>query len=528
MPRNGSGQYNPLTNTWNPPVTGVLATGADFQAQLNDISAAITQSVSKDGQTPMTANLPMGNNSIVGIASGTETSPSISANGDTNTGLYFPAADTIGVAVGGVNVGNFTSAGFSGNAATATNATNATNLVNGNATLTAGTAAAPSLTTTGDANTGLYFPAADTIGVAIGGVQVAQISQSGFSVNGNNISAVNSLGFRNRIINGDMRIDQRNNGASINPTDGQFVVDRFAMGVSQTSKLTAQRSAVAPVGFANSILVTSSSVYSVLAGDYFAVNQSVEGFNVADLGWGTANAQAVTLSFWVRSSLTGTFAGSLRNSASNRSYPFSYTISAANTWEQKTVTIAGDTAGTWLTDNGAGIRVWFTLGAGSTYSGTAGAWAAGNFVSATGATSVVGTSGATFYITGVQLEAGTVATPFERRDYGRELIMCQRYFYLFGPTPAEGAADGRLLVNPISGQQARLALPLVPVEMRTTPTPLFYTRGAVSGSLSEFSSGTSFSVTSTSSMATNGGGWAQLGATLSYSVAFRATYSAEL
>lgn len=114
MPRNGSGQYNPLTNTWNPPVTGVLATSADFQAQLNDISAAITQSVSKDGQTPMTANLPMGNNSIVGIASGTETSPSISANGDTNTGLYFPAADTVGVAVGGVNVGNFTSAGFSG------------------------------------------------------------------------------------------------------------------------------------------------------------------------------------------------------------------------------------------------------------------------------------------------------------------------------------------------------------------------------------------------------------------------------
>ena len=240
-------------------------------------------------------------------------------------------------------------------------------------------------------------------------------------------SPPNSMGFRNRIINGDMRIDQRNSGASINPTDGQFVVDRFAMGVSQTSKLTAQRSAVAPVGFANSILVTSSSVYSVLAGDYFAVNQSVEGFNVADLGWGTANAQAVTLSFWVRSSLTGTFAGSLRNSASNRSYPFSYTISAANTWEQKTVTIAGDTAGTWLTDNGAGIRVWFTLGAGSTYSGTAGAWAAGNFVSATGATSVVGTNGATFYITGVQLEAGTVATPFERRDYGRELMMCQRY-----------------------------------------------------------------------------------------------------
>lgn len=176
MPRNGSGQYNPLTNTWNPPVTGVLATGADFQAQLNDISAAITQSVSKDGQTPMSASLPMGNNSILGIASGTVTSPSISANGDTNTGLYFPAADTVGIAVGGVNVGNFTSAGFSGNSATATNATN---LVNGNATLSAGTAAAPSLTTTGDTNTGFYFPAADTVGITTGGTQQVVVNPAG-------------------------------------------------------------------------------------------------------------------------------------------------------------------------------------------------------------------------------------------------------------------------------------------------------------------------------------------------------------
>jgi len=176
MPRNGSGQYNPLTNTWNPPVTGVLATGADFQAQLNDISAAITQSLSKDGQTPMSASLPLGNNSIVGIAAGTAAAPSISPNGDTNTGLYFPAADTVGVAVGGANVGNFISSGFSGNSATATNATN---LVNGNATLTAGTAAAPSLTTTGDPNTGLYFPAADTVGITTGGAQQVVVNPAG-------------------------------------------------------------------------------------------------------------------------------------------------------------------------------------------------------------------------------------------------------------------------------------------------------------------------------------------------------------
>ena len=138
----------------------------------------------------------------------------------------------------------------------------------------------------------------------------------------------------------------------------------------------------------------------------------------------------MTVSFWVRSSLTGTFGGALRNNDATRSYPFTYIISAANTWEYKTITIAGDTSGTWLTDNGVGIRLVFGLGVGSTLSGTAGAWAAADYQSATGAVSVVGTLNATFYITGVQLEAGSVATPFERRPYGTELAHCQRYVYV--------------------------------------------------------------------------------------------------
>jgi hypothetical protein len=133
------------------------------------------------------------------------------------------------------------------------------------------------------------------------------------------------------------------------------------------------------------------------------------------------------LSFWVRSSLTGTFGGVLRNSAVDRSYPFSYTISSANTWEQKSITIAGDTTGTWLTTNGTGINILFSLGTGSTLSNTAGAWAAGAYNAPTGATSVVGTNGATFYITGVQLEVGTQATSFEYRQYGTEFDLCRRY-----------------------------------------------------------------------------------------------------
>lgn len=241
----------------------------------------------------------------------------------------------------------------------------------------------------------------------------------------------NSMGNRNRIINGDMRIDQRNAGASVTPAALEYQIDRWRYFASQASKITMgqnQGSVTPPAGFTNYLGLTSSSAYSVLAADFFGYQQFIEGLNASDLAWGTANAQAVTLSFWVRSSLTGTFGGSIQNSGTNRSYPFSYTINAANTWEQKTVTIPGDTSGTWLTTNGRGIAVNLMIGVGSNNSGTAGAWAGADYRSATGATSVVGTSGATFYITGVQLEAGSVASPFERRDYGRELMMCQRYF----------------------------------------------------------------------------------------------------
>ena len=248
------------------------------------------------------------------------------------------------------------------------------------------------------------------------------------TINGYTPTESNMAG-RNRIINGDMRIDQRNAGASITQsTSNQFPVDRWLVAGDVASKFTAQQSSTAPAGFINSLLITSSSAYTVGASESFILTQYVEGLNVADFGWGTANATAITVSFWVRSSLTGTFGGVVRNSASNRSYPYSYTISAANTWEQKSITIAGDTSGTWLTTNGRGLNLTFSMGAGASASGTAGAWAGTSYVSATGAVSVVGTSGATFYITGVQLEAGSVATPFERRLYGQELQLAQRYF----------------------------------------------------------------------------------------------------
>jgi len=246
-------------------------------------------------------------------------------------------------------------------------------------------------------------------------------------------SAITSgfTGFRNRIINGDMRIDQRNAGASVTATGDPFTLDRWRALNSQAAKFTVQQNAgsvTPPAGFANYLGATSSSAYSITSSDYFFLRQVVEGFNTADLAWGTASAATVTLSFRVYSSLTGTFGGALQNNIQNRSYPFSFSIPTANTWTTVSLTVAGDTTGTWATNNTGGIYVVFGLGVGSTYSGTAGAWAAGNYFAPTGATSVVGTNGATFYITGVQLEAGSTATDFERRPIGTELALCQRYF----------------------------------------------------------------------------------------------------
>lgn len=273
-------------------------------------------------------------------------------------------------------------------------------------------------------------------------------------------------GMRNKIIDGKMEIDQRNAGSSVTANDNVFAVDRFRFSMTQSSKGTGQRSTVAPARFINSLLFTSTAATSLGAGDQFAITQPIEGVNVSDLGWGAAGAQTVTLSFLVRSSLTGTFGGSLQNSAANRSYPFSYSISAANTWEQKSITVTGDTSGTWLTNNGIGIRLNFSLGMGSTFSGTAGAWVGSNIQSVTGATSVVGTNGATFYITGVQLEVGSVATPFEHRPYGLELALCQRYYQEIG---AAGANEFVYQFYSSASQVNYLPFAF-PVRMRTSPT----------------------------------------------------------
>jgi hypothetical protein len=217
--------------------------------------------------------------------------------------------------------------------------------------------------------------------------------------------------------------------------------------------------------------VTSLAATTVGALDYYGFNQLVEAFNMQDLGWGTAGAQTVTFSFWVYASVTGTYSGAIRTGdSSNYSFPFTYAISVANTWEYKTVTIPGPTAGTWGTGNSVGLDVWFSLGTGSTFKGTAGAWAAANYVGATGEVALVNTNGATFYITGVQLEKGSTATSFDYRPYGTELALCQRYYYRIGPGFGN---DINLPLNGFAGNTtvALLTIPFL-VSMRAAPTAL--------------------------------------------------------
>jgi hypothetical protein len=344
---------------------------------------------------------------------------------------------------------------------------------------------------------------------------------------------------KNRIINGDMRIDQRNAGASVTPTtDGQYSLDRWRCSMSVASKFSVQQqTSVIPTGFSYATKITSLSAYTVGSGDYFSFDQMIEGYNVADLGFGTANAKTITISFWVYSSLTGTFGASLMNSASNRSYPFTYTISNANTWEQKSVTIAGDTSGTWLTTNGTGLFLRFGLGVGSTYSGTAGSWAGTTYVSSTGATSLVGTNGATWYVTGVQLEIGSTATPFERRLYNQELANCQRYYEKCGwdqnsvPGSTSGYT-GSIVSNFMGTASSAFQGINWMVIKRTAPTLTFYGSilGATetSGIVVDFNSGNSLGTASPLRIADCGYGHFNTTTSSSYGALYRVVASAEL
>jgi hypothetical protein len=259
---------------------------------------------------------------------------------------------------------------------------------------------------------------------------VATVTGTLPEANGGTGTTIGYNGFKNRIINGAMVISQRN-GTSATTVNGNdiYTLDRYKGWASGGGVFTVTQSTTAPTGFNNSALITVTTAdASIAAGDNYRFAQVIEGYNIADLGFGTASASTVTLSFWVRSSITGTFGGSLYSVTGTRAYVFNYTINAANTWEQKTVTIAGDTSGTWNTTNSQGITVYFDLGSGSNYENATGSWVAAEKFRTSGNATLISTLSNTWYVTGVQLEKGSTATSFDYRPYGTEFQLCQRYY----------------------------------------------------------------------------------------------------
>jgi hypothetical protein len=313
-------------------------------------------------------------------------------------------------------------------------------------------------------------------------------------------AAASPFVLKNRIINGDMRIDQRNAGASVTVSaSGVASVDRFTGYCQQaTGAFTMQQSTTVPTltsgAFTNSLLFTVTNTTAPGSTNRVLLRQIIEGLNVADFGWGTSSATSITLSFWVRSSIIGTYGVGFINSAENRSYVGTYTINSANTWEQKSITVAGDITGTWLTNNSNGIRVAFDLGSGTGYNASsANTWVAQEACRTSSCVNWQQNSGATFYITGVQLERGSTATPFECRMYGQELALCQRYFETSYPSTVTPGTSGYVGPAEVSARTTSngFCFYTVPysVQKRTTPSISLYSYNGTANQLSSFDSG---------------------------------------
>lgn len=322
----------------------------------------------------------------------------------------------------------------------------------------------------------LVGSANDTVArLAVGTDGHAVVADSN-ATNGINYSPL--TGFRNLIINGAANVDQRATTATVNTgASYSYGPDRWlGLGTASAGVFTLGRSTtVKPDVFDASVVAQCTTLDSSLAsGDNYQILTHLEGYNVIGLGYGTSAAKTARLSFWVRSSKTGTYSVSLRNSAINRSLVVEYTISVADTWEYKSLSIVGDTTGTWVRDNGLGLRVAWSLGCGSGgTTSTLGSWQAANVVASTNQVNWMDSQTSRFfYLTGVQLEIGSVATPFEFKSYGDELALCQRYYWrISGATAANvGLANG-FGTGVATPSARRMVIPL-PVPMRAKPTPV--------------------------------------------------------
>jgi hypothetical protein len=406
-----------------------------------------------------------------------------------------------------------------------------------------GSAATPAIRGT-DANTGIFFPAADTIAFAEGGAEIARFDSSGNLLVGTTsaatpsttgfISVANSFGFKNRIINGAMVIDQRNAGAAVT-TSGSYVVDRWFFNNVSDGTLSVQQSTDVPSGsgFKYSLKMTATVGDATIgAAQYCNIQHRIEGYNFADMGFGASGASSVTLSFWVKATVAGNYSVALYNSAENRIYPQQFSVLVSNTWEQKSVTIAGDTSGTWLTTNGTGLQITFYPALGSNFLGSTG-WNAGGTFGVTGQSNAIASNANIFAITGVQLEKGSTATSFDYRPYGTELALCQRYFER---SYNIGTATGTALVGGIVGFNTPLAtasdIPtniLFKVTKRDTPTMTVYNAvSGASGTAYRTSDAAAITVSSLNYIGTNGVGMFTLASGSANNYLIQFTASSEL
>jgi hypothetical protein len=288
----------------------------------------------------------------------------------------------------------------------------------------------------------------------------------------------NSRAFRNRLINGNMALDQRNESAAVT-ANATYGPDRWKFYANVPGHLTLQRGTLgAPAQAATHanyslVLGNAASAYAPAASDLFVVLQDVEADTVADLMFGSASALPIVLSFWayLGAGATGLYSGSIRNGAASRSYVFTYNIPALATWTYFQIAIPGDTAGTWLSSgNGAALIVTFDGGTGSTYQTTAGSWQALNFTAATGANKLVATASAQLFIANIQLEAGTVATPFEVLPPEINLQRAARYYeksYAAGTAPGATTAVLGLAQTAMAGLPSAIYTPLIVQPFKT-------------------------------------------------------------
>lgn len=264
---------------------------------------------------------------------------------------------------------------------------------------------------------------------------------------------------RNRIINGEMMIWQRATSVT-GSLSGYQTVDRFACTTNSGSGHTAALAVDAPSGLLNSFKLTVGTGASPAAGNNNNFWQNIEGYNVTDFNYGLSTASYGVLTFWVKSSIAGTYGIGFLNSGATRNYTTTYTINSTNTWEQKTIVVPGDITGSWNTSNGIGLSINWDLGAGSTYqTSTTNTWQSGATYTTATATKLIATSGATWQITGVQFEKGQYARPLERRSFALEFELCQRYYTYLNAIVGTNISDGT--------NQAQLWFPTV---MRAAPT----------------------------------------------------------